>query len=78
MLLDFKMYGHDVCYRRVGKVNELVIDNMVYDEVEMLFEKVHSLFAVIDGHEIQVGYDGSAQSYAIVDGARVASRVRLI
>lgn len=76
ILLEADAVGHHICYRRVKRVNELVIDGYVYDEVEMLVESAHSLTAVIDGHQIAVGYDG-ARSYIIVDGETVAKRLRL-
>lgn len=75
-LLEADAVGHTVTYRRVKRVNELVIDGNVYDEMEALIEMPHTLTANIDGHTIQVGYDG-ANSYLDVDGERVAKKFRL-
>ncbi len=78
ILLEADVLGHTVTYRRVKRVNELVIDGKVYDEMEALFEFRHSLNAQIDGHTIEVGFDGKAYSYIEVDGEIVAKKMRLI
>lgn len=75
-LLEFEALGHQIVYRRVKKVNELVIDGNVYAEYEALMEKAHSLTAVIDGHEISVGFDGVGSSYGMVDGHISSRKVR--
>ncbi len=77
VLLEADALGHTVTYRRVKRVNELVIDGYVYDELEALIEPAHSLNAVIDGHEIEAGFDGNAHSYLKVDGETVAKKMRL-
>lgn len=69
--------GHNITYRRVKNVKELVIDGNVYDEVESLVEYAHSLKAQIDGHLIEVGYDGRFHSYLKIDGQMVARKLRL-
>ena len=79
VLLQTEVLGHDVVYRKItGNINELVIDGKVYDRVQMYKETVHSLSAKIDGHEIQVGYNGVFTSYAKLDGEVVAKKARLI
>lgn len=78
ILLEGDAFGHKVFYRRVGKVNELVIDGNVYDEFEALVELAHSLNANIDGHLIEVGFDGSMHSFMKIDGEVVAKKLRLI
>lgn len=74
-LLELKAYEHTIVYRRVKKVNELVIDGYVYDQYEARMEMPHVLTATIDGHDIAVGYNGN-MSYATVDGQQAASKVR--
>ena len=76
-LLAFEACGRKVLYRRVKRVNELVIDSYVYAEYTAIFEKAHDLCAVLDGHEFSVGYDGMGASYGIVDGETVAEKPRL-
>ncbi|MGN1344595.1 MAG: hypothetical protein ACI4U3_08440 [Traorella sp.] len=76
VLLEFDTdFGH-VVYRRVKKVNELVVNGKVYDEYEALVEFPHSLLAKVDGHVVEVGYDGK-NSYALVDGNLVLKKLRL-
>lgn len=76
-LLTSSVFGHTVTYRRVKRVNELVIDGNVYAEMEALVEMPHSLAAQIDGHHIEVGYDGY-NSYIQVDNNVVAKKLRLL
>lgn len=76
VLLESDALGHHICYRRVKRINELVIDGYVYDDVEMLVESSHSLNAVIAGHKIQVGYDGGINSYLRIDGETVLKKKR--
>ena len=76
-LLEAEVLGHTVTYRRVKRVNELVIDGYVYDEIEALVEVAHSLKAEINGHVIEVGFDGVAHSYLNVDSELVAKKIRL-
>ncbi len=77
VLLENDSLGHHICYRRVKRVNELVIDGYVYDDVEMLIESAHALEAKIDGHAFQVGFDG-LNIYLRVDGSTVVKKLRLI
>ncbi len=76
VFVETNALGHNICYRRVKTVNELVIDGYVYDEVKMLVEIAHSLKTVIDGHIIESGYDG-AYSYIKIDGEIVEKKLRL-
>lgn len=78
VLLESDALGHHVCYRRVKRINELVIDGYVYDEIEILIETAHALNAKIEGHTFQVGFDGMAHSYLRVDGETVAKKLRLV
>ena len=68
--------GRAIVYRRVKRVNELVIDGRVYDEIEALVEFAHSLKAQLDGHLIEVGFDGWVHSYLKIDGQTVARKTR--
>lgn len=76
VLLEANEFGHIICYRRVKRINELVIDGYVYDDVEMLIEGAHSLNAIVDGHKIQVGFDGGVNSYLRIDGETIAKKKR--
>ena len=77
ILLEGESFGHKICYKRVKKTNELVIDGNVYDEFVATIEPPHELFAHIDGHDFAVGYDG-VKSYVKVDGAMIERKTRLI
>lgn len=77
ILLETNALGHTVTYRRVKRVNELVIDGNVYDEIEALVELAHSLKAQIDGHLIEVGFDGRVHSYLKIDGETVEKKLRI-
>lgn len=77
VLLTAEALGHTITYRRVKRVNELVIDGNVYDEIEALLETAHSLKAQIDGRTIEVGYDGSIRSYLKIDGEMTAKKIRI-
>lgn len=79
VLLEAEVDGLKIVYRRVKKVNELVVNGRVYDEYEALVEMAHELNAVVGGHVIVVGLDsGSSRSYAIVDGQQVATKLRIV
>jgi hypothetical protein len=78
VLLQTEALGREVIYRRVGNINELVIDGKVYDSVVMVAETKHALSAKIDGHEIKVGYNGVFSSFAELDGEVIAKKRRLI
>lgn len=69
--------GHNICYRRVKKVNELVIDGYVYAEIEMLLETPHELCARINGHSISAGFRANSFCYISVDGNDVKKKLRL-
>lgn len=70
--------AYQIVYRRVGRVNELVINGRVYDEKKTLFDWPHVLFAVVDGHRIEAGsvFTGWQWRYAcryiLFDGQQVA------
>ena len=76
VLLQKRMFNMDICYRRVKRVNELVINGNVYDEFEALAEPAHTLEAYVDGHHILVGYDGVG-SFLKVDGKEILKKIRI-
>ena len=77
ILAEAEFEGHKIVYRRVKKVNELIVDGYVYDEYEALLEFAHQLDAVIDGHKITAGFDGGVKSYIDIDGQRIVKKTRL-
>ncbi len=77
VLAEANALGHHICYRRVKRVNELVIDGNVYAEYEALRERSHALSAVIDGHFFEVGFNGTCSVIA-VDGATLVQKMRVI
>lgn len=77
VLLEATYGGRQIVYRRVKRVNELVISGYVYDEYEALAEMAHCLTARIDGHTIEMGFDGVSSSYFRVDGQQLAKKIRL-
>ena len=78
VLLEAQIKGYKICYRRVKRTNELVINGMVYDEIKGIIEFEHNLNAVIDNHRIEVGMDKNSYSYIKFDGKRIAEKKRLI
>ena len=78
VLAEAETQGYEICYRRIGRVNELIVNGMVYDELVALVETAHVLTAWIDGHRIEGGFDGAGHSYIRVDSVTVARKLRLI
>ncbi len=77
-LLQAEESGYQIVYRRVKKVNELIVNGVVYDEYEALVEVPHTLSAVVDGHKIEVMYDDKSHMYIIFDGKQIAKKLRLL
>ena len=75
-LLEAEAAGHKIVYRRVKRVNELVIDGKVYDEYVALLEFAHTLKACVDGHTIEAGIASSGQSFIVVDGQIITQKLR--
>ena len=75
-LLEVEHNGTVITYRRVKKVNELVINGNVYDEYEALVEQPHALEATVYGCNIVAGYDG-LNSYIKVGGEIIKKKIRL-
>ena len=76
VLLQKRMFNMDICYRRVKRVNELVINGYVYDEFEALAEPAHTLEAYVDGHHVEAIYNGT-HSIINVDGKEVVKKIRI-
>jgi hypothetical protein len=76
ILLEAEKDGLVITYRRVKRVNELVINGNVYDEYEALVENVHALVGVVGGRTVEAGHDGF-RSYIKVDDEIIAKKVRL-
>ncbi len=77
VLLESTYGTYHVVYRRVKKMNQLVINHYIYDEVEFTIEPAHTLSACLDGHEFVVGYDGRSSSFFHLDGNEIARKVRI-
>ena len=78
ILLEYTVGVYHICYRRVKKTNELVVNGMVYDEMTATMEPPHELTAVVDGHAIRAGLGEVTHSYIIFDGVTVARKARWI
>ena len=78
VFLEANVFSHKVIYRRVKRVNELIIDGYVYAEYKALMEFPHMLTAVKDGHEIAAGIDASSHMVITVDGYIVERKMRFI
>ncbi len=76
ILLQTEKDGLVIIYRRVKRVNELVINGNVYDEYEALIENAHNLIGIVNGHTVEAGFDGF-RSYIKIDGEIIAKKVRL-
>lgn len=76
LLEVFALNKYDICYRRVKRTNELVINGQVYDELEGQIEFDHSLSAWVDGHYVVAGLNGM-HSYITVDGETLGKKLRL-
>ncbi len=74
VLLEAEVPGYRIVYRRVKKINELIVNGKVYDEYEALIEFPHTLTAMVDSHKIAVQYDDSNHMYIIFDGEQLAKK----
>lgn len=78
ILLSASVEDFCVIYRRIGFVNELVVNGKIYDEMKAVLEFSHNLLAVIDGHAIEAGCSDDACCYIRFDGQTVAEKRRWI
>lgn len=78
ILLKATVEGYNICYRRVKSTNELVINDMIYDEKKGIIEFAHKLCATVDGHTIEAGLDNDSYSYITFDGELIKTKERKI
>ena len=80
VLLEAKKDKYEIVYRRLKKVNELIVNGKVYDEMKAVLEVEHVLSAEIDGHKIEAGLEGGTYSYSYIrfDGETLAEKRRVI
>lgn len=78
IFLEKQVQDYHICYRRVKRTNELVINGYVYDEYVALLEFAHALYASLDGHSFEVGFDTENYSYIKYDGRCLVRQIRLI
>jgi hypothetical protein len=76
ILLEHVHGTYRIVYRRVKNTNELVINGYVYDTYEAKIETAHVLQAVVDGHQFEAGFSNTSRSYILVDGSKVAEKIR--
>lgn len=77
ILLEVEVDGLNIGYRRIDQVHELIINDYVFDRVEVLVESNHALRAVCNGHAVEAGFHaGAAGSYILIDGKPVAQKSR--
>ena len=76
VLLETKVDGLHICYRRCRSVNELVINGQVYDTRRGVIEFEHELCATVCGHTITAGLDGDSNIFITVDGETVKEKKR--
>lgn len=78
VLLEAEHGSYQICYRRVKRTNELVINGQVYGEFEALMEPPHEISAVVNGHTVAVGTNKGSQCYITFDGETIAKKLRLV
>ena len=78
VLLEAEAEGYSIVYRRVKRINELVVNGRVYDEYEALVECPHILAATPDGHKIEVHYETTGVIRIYFDGNEIAKKLRII
>ena len=75
-LLETDYAEYKIIYRRVKRINELVVNGMVYGEYDSLIECAHNLSTVLNGNLIEAGYTG-VYSYIKFNGTTIAKKLRL-
>lgn len=78
VLLEVKHDGLVILYRRVRRVNELVVNRQVYAEKKALIEFAHTLTACVKGHLVEAGLDEHSFSFIRIDGETLAYKERLV
>lgn len=69
--------AYRICYRRVGKRHELIVNGEVYAEITTGWEQNHELKTHVNGHEIRAGYNKIGYNYLIFDGETVVKNLRV-
>ncbi|MBE6762150.1 MAG: hypothetical protein E7551_07665 [Ruminococcaceae bacterium] len=77
VLAEGQVLGYTIIYRRVKRTNELIVNGVIYDQIEALVETAHTLTAEVDGHKITAEYDGKLHSIIKVDNEIIAKKLRL-
>ena len=78
ILLEAQKGEYNICYRRVGRVNELIINGEVWDEYVAAIEFEHCLSAVVDGNKIEAGHSEDNYSYISFNGHWIKEKKRWI
>ena len=78
MLLKADVAEYHICYRRVKFTNELAVNGVIYDELHAFLELEHRLFARLDGHLIEAGFDEKSGSYILFDGKIIKQKRRFL
>ena len=79
ILLEATEDKYEIVYRRLKKVNELIVNGRVYDEMKAVLEVEHTLSAEIDGHKIEAGLQEIGTiSFIRFDGETLAEKRRVI
>ena len=79
ILLEATKDKYEIVYRRLKKVNELIVNGRVYDEMKAVLEVEHTLSAEIDGHKIEAGLQEIGTiSFIRFDGETLAEKRRVI
>ena len=78
ILLEAQKGEYNICYRRRGRVNELVINGEVWDEYVAAIEFEHCLSAVVDGNKIEAGHSEDNYSYISFNGHWIKEKKRWI
>ena len=78
ILLIVQWEDYEICYRRVGKTNELVVNSMVYDILDTgAIESAHELSCTVGGHEITAGTGADSFMFITFDGQVIKRKLRL-
>lgn len=64
-----------ICYRRVKRTNELVINGKVYDEYTAVAEMPHVIEANVSGYNVAAGLNNS-RSFIAVNGTVIVEKMR--
>lgn len=66
-MAEARILQYNIGYRRVEHTNELVINGNVYDKIEGMAERAHTLEARLDGHWIVAGFSDMQVLYASME-----------